>query len=264
MTNEPNNRIYQFAFFPYFPTTTGRQIDMKVNRLHLFNFWRFGKEYIKDDALREKLEQIASMYVDSQLRPSQALTVAVIDDNYSLMESTDEQVKDLERYALAWMFCTLTRNQQQAAWASDNFTYYRQNFAIRADWLAYSSGSYVRITNTVNITDKRFVRPDFIPSSTFFTFDEELLTGLANMIDSRKAADDFIFAALPWVRYAFSNADGYSAESRPVMLATAFEILFDIADFGKADDFSTKLEALLEVDAMPIYDNNFNVVQRGL
>lgn len=70
------------------------------------------------------------------------------------------------------------------------------------------------------------------------------------MIDSHDPTDERVFNALTWVRYAFLNADGYSYESRVVMMATAFEILFDLPRNGKEEEFARRLELLLEVDKM--------------
>jgi hypothetical protein len=89
--------MFQFAFFPYFPKD---DIDLKINRVHLFNFAKFGESYIPNSDKRKRIDEYASLYVDSAHKRVGNLTIAVIDENYEFGHLTDEQVKDLFRYSV--------------------------------------------------------------------------------------------------------------------------------------------------------------------
>src|SRR5258706_5445309 len=252
----------QVSFLPYFPSATKK--DKVVGRVHFFNFWEYRKLYIKDEAIRAKLERLFAMYVNRDQSLLTDLTVAIIDDNYLLEPLTNEQLKDLERYALALLLCSLVKNQQNGAWGSDHFTLYHQNFEVMNDAISYESGSYIRLKQFYSTTaNTRFVKPDFVTSSIFYRYDERLFEALAGAIDARRPQDDFLFAAIQWVKYAFMNADGYSMESRVVMMATAYEILLDLPEGEKVMEFANRLETILGVDQMDVRENAGKVT-RGL
>jgi hypothetical protein len=133
------------------------------------------------------------------------------------------------------------------------------------DYISFETGSFLRTFNTQSFDMTKFVRPSFVPTSTFpYYFDSLLMAAFANMIDAHKQEDVRYFRVLDWVRYAYLNTDIYSPESRLVMLATTFEIFFDLPDFKKADKFAILLETLLEVDSMEIHDEHGQLIQKGL
>jgi hypothetical protein len=66
--------MYQFSFLPYFPAD---DLDLKVNRLHLFNFWNHKNTYIPDADVKQRLERICSFYVDTSLERLDEFTIAV-------------------------------------------------------------------------------------------------------------------------------------------------------------------------------------------
>jgi hypothetical protein len=86
------------------------------------------------------------------------------------------------------------------------------------------------------------------------------LLSFANTIDAHNPSDEYLFKVLDWVKYAFMNADGYSYESRLVMMATAFEVFFHLPRENKTRLLAERLESLLGVDNYDIYDNNYNVI----
>ena len=254
--------MHQFLFFPYFPVD---DIDLRVNRVHLFNFWRHKDTYIPDSLVKDKIEKFCSLYVDNNLEVIRSLTIAVIDNNYSFTHLTDEQLNDLRRFASALLFASIINNQTNSVCVSEQFALVHQNFNLTEDAIVFTTGSFYRVQNWQSFEMTRLVRPAYVPSNTlFYRFDDKLLEGFANVIDDHSPDNDYLFRTLEWVGYTFINSEGYSGASRHVMLATAFEIFFDLPDFGKADEFAGKLESLLEVDKMEIYDKKFKLIQTGL
>lgn len=199
------------------------------------------------------MEQICSLYVDSNFEKNDEITIAVIDDNYSFAYLTEEQIKDTQRYALALLFCSITESDQYRAYTSEHFHLYRQNFTLTEDNIAYTTGSYSRVTNWESFDRAKLLRPSYVQTISFqYRFDDKLFLALANAIDAHNDVDDHIFKALEWVKHSFINAEEAPYESRPVLMATAFEVLFDLPDFKKSDEFANRLEALLRVSGLPV------------
>ena len=251
-----------FSAFPYFPTTN---VDFTVNRLHVFNLWQFKDKYIADSPVRQKVEQFSALYVDSNLEKVPTLALAVFDGAYDFRAMSDEDVRDMRRYALALLFCSVIRNEQNSVCVSEQFNLFHQSFDPTQDSIAYRTGSYYQVLNWQSLGHTKLVRPEYVPAETLlYRFDERLFGALCNMIDARRPKDDSIIRALEWVRYAHMNAEGISNESRLVMMTTAFETLFNLPRRDKTFQFSSRLEQIIKVDQLDVYDDKFRVVQTGL
>src|SRR6266498_1025775 len=68
--------MFQFSYLPYFPTA----IDKKINRIHIFNFATLKDQYIDNIQIRNRIQQLCEMYVDSNGEPSNQIAIAVIAD----------------------------------------------------------------------------------------------------------------------------------------------------------------------------------------
>lgn len=240
--------MYQFSFLPYFPK---EDIIIEQNRVRIFNFWNYKDTFIKDAALRDRIQRFCELYVYPNLETVRELAIAVIDDNYSFTLLNEQQQKDLQRYARALMFCSLAKNDDRGGsfhsnCTSEQFTLFHQNFTTTEETMRYTVGSYVRVDTVVTLDSTRFIRPEHIPQVLMYRFDDKLFGALANAIDAHKPKDDFLFRALDWVRFAYQNSEGFNYESRPVMLATTFEHLFKLPFSGKTEEFASRLEKLLE------------------
>jgi hypothetical protein len=250
--HQSSNGQYQITFLPYFPKTN---FNVTVNRLHLFNWWAYGDSYISDESLRERVSKIISIYVDKSLDPLKSPTVAILDGNYSFSALSGEQMRDLDRYVLSLLFCSLTQNSEMAAGfhsicTSENFSLFHQNFNLSDEFIGYTTGSYFRVNNVNSLDGARLVKPDFIPDVLIYGYDSTLYEALCKAVDAHDADDDFIFRALEWIRFAYMNAEGFNYPSRVVMISTAYEILFDLPDWKKEDRLADGLESLIQPDKM--------------
>jgi hypothetical protein len=240
--------MYQFSFLPYFPSD---DLDLKINRLHLFNFRNHKDDYIPDDAVKQQMERICSLYVDSNLDQLKEFTIAVIDGNYAFVRITKDQGIDSEKFASALSFCSIILNEDNNASSSDNYVIFHQPFQLNEKSIAYATGSYLRIDNWQPLDTTKLIKPSYIQRPILrYHFDELLFQAFANMIDAHNDDDDYLFRVLEWFNYSYMNVEGFSYYNRVVLLATAYEIFFDLPSFGQADAFATGLETLLEVDHM--------------
>ncbi len=255
--------MYQFSYLPYFPSPNSKTNDLKVGRIHLFNFASLKDKYIEDVQVKNRVQQLCEMYVDGTGKPSNQVTIAVIDGNYSFSPLSEEQINDLQNYIVALLFCSIVNNKQGAAWASEHFKLFHQNFDLTSNLIAYEAGSYIKLKHMVEIADKKFFLPDFITNGFFYNFDEKLFAALANLIDARQPDDEFILKTLDWVRLAFSNSESISFANRLVMLCTAFEMFFKLPRPNKENEFSQRLEDLLEVSTMILSDDHHKMIGTG-
>jgi len=244
--------MYQFSFLPYFPANG---VDLKVNRLHLFNLWRAGAGYIQDPTVRARVERIANIYVTRELKPLDQITIAVLEENYAMKPLEGPQTNDLKNYVLALLFCSIAKNNSgsghvNSTCTSEHFTLFHQDFNLEGEFIGYPTGSYYRVENVNTLGRTQMVKPDYVGDVLNHRYDRELFGAFCNLIDQNNSDDNFIFAALGWMRFAFLNSDGYPYASRVVMVATAYEVLFDLPDFKKEDTLAGAIEALLQTERM--------------
>src|SRR5262245_40468450 len=98
MSGDPNVGVFQLSYLQYFTTA---DIDTRIGRLHLFNFWRFKDTYITDERLRDKIEEICNLYCDIDLSPLSETGLTRLDgiaiaekvNNYSFAPLSPQQVK---------------------------------------------------------------------------------------------------------------------------------------------------------------------------
>ncbi len=97
-------------------------MDFTVNRVHFFNFATFKDKYVASQPLRARIGEYCALYVDENSKPLESPTLAVIDSDYSFNPLSVAHLKDLERYALALLFCSIGGKPETTVCGSDQFT----------------------------------------------------------------------------------------------------------------------------------------------
>lgn len=125
---------------------------------------------------------------------------------------------------------------------ANRFELLQQNFRpADADVLVRSGGS----SHVANISKITFPQPWDLGGSACYPC-EELLNGLGRLFDPTFSNDirTRMFRSLEWFRLAHMGDETMSDLSRAVMMATAFEILFQIPDGpGKTQHFISAIES---------------------
>jgi hypothetical protein len=128
---------------------------------------------------------------------------------------------------------------------------FHQPFQLNEESIAYSTGSYFRTTNWRSLDRTKLIKPSYIQKPAVrYHFDELLFQAFANMIDAHSDDDNCLLRVLEWFNYSCMNVEGFSYYNRIVLLATAYEIFFDLPDYRKEDALATGLERLLDVHPM--------------
>ncbi len=250
----------QFTFFPYFPSSN---FDLEIGRIHLFNFWKYKDKYIEDDAIKVILEKICTMYRKSDLELANNLTVCIWDGDYTFKKLTIEEIDVIHKYALSLLFCSVVKNSEQGCCSSEHFHFKGLEFDYNVEsHINYSAGSFFGYSKYVgDMNVKKFVAPEYVEVPIYYNYDEQLFESLIKLINSGDPQEVIIFQALNWVRNSCMNFDHFNNESRAVMIATTFEIFFDLPDHLKAVEFAERLEKCLRTEEMMTKDEEGNDVK---
>jgi Apea-like HEPN len=236
----------QFTFFPYFPSC---DFDLKIGRVHLFNFWKYKDNYIGDDAAKAILEKICRMYRKPDLELADNLTVCIWDGDYTFGKLGADEMELIRKYALSLLFCSVVKNSERGSCSSEHFDFRGLEFDYTERHINYSAGSFFRYSKTIwEMEEKKFVAPEYVETPSIYRYDKELLEALVKFADFVTPEATKVFLALNWVRNACMNFDLFSPESRAVMLATAFEIYFNLPERLKGVELAERLERCLGKD----------------
>jgi hypothetical protein len=134
-------------------------------------------------------------------------------------------------------------NPNHAPPTADRYALVRQNFRVGDEEVVVHSGG---TRHAARINALTFPQPWDLGGTSFP--DEDVLSGFGQVFDPAFASDvrDRLFRALEWFRLAHVGGDSTSDFSRAVMMATAFEILFQLGDRpGKTNRFIREIESRL-------------------
>lgn len=231
---------------PYFPND---RVDRVVGDFRIWN-WARNRDRA-EQADRDYLDQYFGLFVRNDNRPEERLAILSESNGNPFPEEDSFRKSELRRLATALMACYLFRlprdgDQGWAACSSDNFVAFHQQFEPtgRGDGVAFDYGSYIRVRVMGNWDHIRFTTPQHVPEPMGSAVNEELLDVLGGLVRDDRPAIERIFRALDWLQPAFAKFD-ISYQGRIVAMCTAFEILLDFPDFGKAQHFSQRLNQLI-------------------
>ncbi|MGH9782758.1 MAG: hypothetical protein ACRD88_01120 [Terriglobia bacterium] len=243
------------SFMPYFP-------DDQVNRVYagyrIWNWRRFREQLVPDAPTRAYLDRYFGLFVLPNGDPERRIAIVSQEGQPIFPQQGDLQQKEIGRFAGAVMASYLFNfpAEQSAGWmacSSDNFVAFFQPFDATAvpAATAFEYGSYVRIRVLGSWDHLRFTTPQHMPDPRPCFCDEEILNRLATLSVEQNELVERIFRSLDWVRLAFANYEGFQYPARIVAMATAFEILLDFRDVGKAQHFSKEVNLLLPPNRLP-------------
>ncbi len=135
---------------------------------------------------------------------------------------------------------------------SDNFAAYHQLFDPMRATVSVEFGSYLRTQWMVGSLDRlSLVTPQHVPGQDHGISDEKLLEHLARICGRQDKDVKRLFRALEWISFAFSNAPGHLYPSRLVAMTTAFEIMLELPEREKGQEFSKRMNARLLPNRLP-------------
>ena len=239
-------------FMPYFPD---RDVDEKFGPFHVWNWIKFRDKYLSDKPSRDFLERYFSIYKKYDGRAEDR--IAIIDCEGLPPSDKPELPLEIGRFAHVAMLAhivmmPLTSNEAHFASASDNYALFAQPFDPHSDAISLVFGSYVKTIQAAgSLEHLTFMTPQHTPDPLFGLGDHRLLRQLAPLCVKNNMDIERLFRSLPWVGFAFSNVAEHIYASRIVAMTTAFEILLDMPEEDKTNEFSSRVNALLLANKLP-------------
>lgn len=235
---------------PYFPNSS---IDEKFGPFHLWNWYQYKDKYAKDQATAAIFERYFSIY--KRKYGELEGRIAVIDYEHADPLSATLPT-EIARFADAVMLAylvtiPLTSNDGFFASSSDNFTAFKHTLPNSLA-ISLTFGSYVRTEQAGSLDYLIFMTPQHVPDQSYGVGDHKLLRQMVQICEKNDLETERLFRSLQWVGFAFSNAPGHIYESRIVAMTTAFEILLDMPDENKPQEFSERIRALLIPNKLPL------------
>jgi hypothetical protein len=240
------------SFMPYFP-------DNRVDRVAGdFRVWNWARHPERADPVsRGYLERYFSLFVRSDGSPERRIAILSEANGNPFPEEAAFRERDMGRFASALMVCHLFRfpldpNAGWMACSSDNFAAFHQPFnpAGQNPGVAFEFGSYVKVRVMGAWDHLRFATPQHVPAPMGCSCNEDMLDRLVGLSGIADEPTERLFRSFDWLRTGFANFD-LEYRSRVIAVATAFEILLDFPDFGKAAHFANRVNQLLPPNRLP-------------
>jgi Apea-like HEPN len=210
----------------------------KELKLGPITFWPFSaaRTYVTDETLREQLERYFRCYIDHRGQPVKSVTIAS-HEAVDFRELGQQESSETRAAVDALLFSTICPTTKAAVCGNNNtmgppsaerYEMLAQNFNLGDDHVAVRAGSV--LSGGWKIGEISFPMPWSLGGS-FGTPDSELVTGFSKIFDSTFPLDvkERLLRSLEWFRFAHVESDEISILSKVVMMATAFEIILDVA-----------------------------------
>jgi hypothetical protein len=240
------------SFMPYFPNV---HVNKTYGHFRVWNWHKHKTEYTSDMLVLAFLERYFAVYVRSDGKPEQRITI--LEDLIPPSTSANGVPIGISRFSHLMMLgflITMPVNPEDGFFActSDNFTAYHQVFDPQRFTASVDFGSYMQTQWIGSPLEKlKLLTPQYVPDQASGVSNERFIEYLASVCDLQSLEVERLFRSLHWVQFAFSNVPGYLDASRHVAMATAFEILLDLPEKGKAREFSERVNNLISPNNLP-------------
>lgn len=218
---------YELLFMPW--AGLGQQYDCGP-----FTFTSWAQMQISDAGIKAYLDQYFSRHLDHLGRPVDTVTIvrhSSHDFQPAPFGSHEHPMFAVNALVFSIIGPTVAAavtgdNQNLTPPTADRYECHRQNFRLGEDSVSVKVGSSV---HAARIQDLTFSEPWDLGGGASFP-DKDLLTALGKLMDPGVSAAhrDSLFRSLDWFRIAHIGGETVSEFSRVVMMATAFETLFQL------------------------------------
>lgn len=226
---------------------------LDLNDIQIGNalFWKYDPSVVTNEEIKAYLDKYVKCYVDKHQKLIKAVTiVSYKDKNYFEPLSSEEyQHLNFARNILCFLCISeqsriaLTNNNNSMGPASaDIFEMVSQNFVPGTEDIAVESGSMK--SGGWTLDEIHFQEP-WSTGGFFKNINGNLLAAINKLLQNKGHEDlkNRLLRSIEWFRLAHIENGSISLLFRAVMMATAFEIIFDIPNVGdKAGFLSDKID----------------------
>lgn len=203
-------------------------------------FWKYDSSVVKDADIKNYLDKYVKCYVDKHQKPVKTITIASYRDKNNFEALSIEEYQDLNLFRNILCFLCIVE-QSRIALANNNssigppssdiFDMVSQNFTPGTEDISVKSGSMK--SGGWTLDEIHFQEP--WSTGGFFKSINRYVHEAVNKLLAAKKDDDFknrLLRSTEWFRLAHLENDSISPFFRIVMMATAFEIIFDVPNEG--------------------------------
>lgn len=220
----------QIAYMPYMDTSY-----FEFGNLRFLPFKDCETKKLFEPEMLSYLEWFFNKHVDIVQNP---LNVTIIANKSDIIKRFwDAEIKEMYDTIALLNFLFIWNNSSFSPISSDNFTLYIKNFSVGDKSLGITSGSYVNISTiySSDVVDKLlFIRPETTPSwnnnnAYKQLIDSEFFKDISKAIISASQEIWFnrILRSIKILNTSYLNTYGIDPFDRILLLATAFEVLFE-------------------------------------
>jgi len=246
MSNEIKN-IFQISFLPW----VGDKIKESI-KLGSVTFWPYfaeANQRINDPKVKACLDKFFRSYKDLQEKPVNTIIMCSSDDK-DFHQLAENECNDLRNAVDALVFSAIAPQIVSAVCQKNNpsgrfhppssniFELLTFNLSLDDNYF------YVNTSQGIWEIGKIIFHKPLAMGGTMWKLDEKLIKGFDRCFLDKDWSNERerLFRSLEWFRLAHVEGSQVSDFSKIVMMATAFEILFDLPREGKRREFVNYIE----------------------
>jgi len=220
-------------------------------------FWKYDTSVISDGDTKTYLDKYVKCYVDKHQKPVKTISIASYKDKNYFEPLTTEEYQELNfaRNILCFLcigeqsrIALANRNSSIGPPSSDIFDMVSQNFIPGAEDIAVKSGS---MTSGEWTLDEIHFQEPWSTGGFFKNLNKHVLEAINKLLTLQEHEEfkNRLLRSSEWFRLAHLENGSISPLFRAVMMATAFENIFDIPNVGdKAGFLSDKIDLTIAQD----------------
>ncbi len=237
--------------------TTYKQISLlpwlESSNIQIGNviFWKYESSVVEDKETKEYLNKYVKCYIDKHLKPIKTVTIASYKNKNHLEPLSPDEYQELNfaRNILCFLcigeqsrIALTNNNYSMGPPSGDIFDMVSQNFVPGTEDIAVKSGS---MTSGGWTLDEIHFQEPWSTGGFLKNINVHVLKAI-NKLLTLSGSEDFknrLLRSSEWFRLAHLENGSISPLFRAVMMATAFEIIFDIPNVrDKAGFLSDKID----------------------
>lgn len=239
-------------YFPYLHMQTVGEVNFQPLGLKIWNFGEKVDDYITDLSIKETLTKLMKSNIAHNL-PISDMGIVTIGNSDFRPFTKAELLKCNEARLLLFIGATSrfsvqdrSHNKGHFVYTSDNFILQIQNFNLGGNTIAVQTGIIVpKLIGGYGVDEIKFEMPLFTPTPMRWSQDTLLINALLKLRSSNKKMYRRLLRAIELVMQASYNNETTSMNARILLLASAFEILFDITDNKHREHFKSAIRTYL-------------------
>lgn len=250
----------QIVFFPYLSMNGIDEIDLGY--LKVWNFEKKKDEYLKDPALKTKIEKIFATQITHHGNVRGIGVVQFPDNDFQPLSLEQSELIQQARATLFLSFVSENNtripnaNSGHSMATSENFDVIYQNFTLDQDYVAETSGEIIRFSKGGYTLDKvRFQIPSFVPTPSSYRYDQEVFTELAYLKSHKPTIYRKIVNSTQIFMEGYYNSNHLSNKARILLFMSAFEAIFSIPEKDQRKHFKLEIEKISKLDGEKTYIN---------